>query len=66
MLTDLNEIVKRGGLGYSESDQKEKLKVYLLIVECSDKRFNLLRIYPQLYELRQYIELLFPLFPSNI
>ena len=35
-----------------KSDQKEKLKAASLIVECSDKRFNLLKIDPQLRELQ--------------
>jgi DNA-binding transcriptional regulator YiaG len=39
-----------------KSDQKEKLKAASLIVECSDKRFNLLKIDPQLRELQQYTE----------
>ena len=39
-----------------KSDQKEKLKAASLIVECSDKRFNLLKIDSQLRELQQYTE----------
>ena len=39
-----------------KSDQKEKLKAASLIVECSDKRFNLLKIDPQIYELQKYTD----------
>jgi hypothetical protein len=39
-----------------KSDQKEKLKAASQIVECSDKRFNLLKIDSQLRELQQYTE----------
>jgi hypothetical protein len=39
-----------------KSDQKEKLKAASLIVECSDKRFNLLKIDPQIYKLEQYTD----------
>jgi hypothetical protein len=43
-------------IDYAKADQKEKLKAASLIVECSDKRFNLLKIDPQLHELQQYTE----------
>jgi hypothetical protein len=39
-----------------KSNQKEKLKAASLIVGCSDKRFNLLKIDPQIHELVHYTE----------
>jgi hypothetical protein len=57
-LAGLNEIVKKMWtiIDDPKSDQKEKLKAASLIVECSDKRFNLLKIDPQLRESQQYTE----------
>jgi hypothetical protein len=57
-LAGLNEIVKKMWtiIDDPKSDQKEKLKAASLIVECSDKRFNLLKIDSQLRELQQYTE----------
>jgi predicted transcriptional regulator len=57
-LAGLNEIVKKMCtiLDDPRSDQKEKLKAASLIIECSDKRFNLLKIDPQLHELQQYTD----------
>jgi hypothetical protein len=57
-LAGLNEIVKKMWtiIDDSKSDQKEKLKAASLIIECSDKRFNLLKIDPQLHELQQYTD----------
>jgi predicted transcriptional regulator len=57
-LAGLNEIVKKMWtiIDDSKSNQKEKLKAASLIVECSDKRFNLLKIDPQLHELQQYTD----------
>jgi predicted transcriptional regulator len=57
-LAGLNEIVKKMWIIIDDlkSDQKEKLKAASLIIECSDKRFNLLKIDPQLHKLQQYTE----------
>jgi predicted transcriptional regulator len=57
-LAGLNEIVKKMWtiIDDPKSDQKEKLKAASLIIECSDKRFNLLKIDPQLSALQQYTE----------
>ena len=38
------------------SQLKEKLKAASVIVECSDKRFNLLKIDSQLHGIAQYTE----------
>jgi predicted transcriptional regulator len=57
-LAGLNEIVKEMWtiIDDPKSDQKEKLKAASLIVGCSDKRFNLLKIDPQIYELERYTD----------
>jgi hypothetical protein len=57
-LAGLNELVKMMWtiIDDPKSHRKEKLKAASLIVQCSDKRFNLLKIDPQLRELEQYTE----------
>ena len=57
IIAGLNEIVKNMWtiIDDPKSDQKEKLKAASVIVGCSDKRFNLLKIDPRLYELEQIL-----------